>query len=122
MSIEERAAQKFRSSPSPVQFTKEEYLAFCRVYGVVQPNNYEDPFMGKVITIRESEFDTLSPQSFDAAPLEDGDYSDPHATFIAEATQEPDPFMASLIPELDDVAEEEDEEPTDDIIEEDPYA
>jgi hypothetical protein len=114
MSDVEKAVKKFRDSPSPVIMTPAEHLALCEHYGAIKPNDYENPFMGKVIQIREPQF----------AGLESDVYESPIDTFIPPEEEEPhfipplaDDLDELTVPELPSEYDDEDQE-----IPEDPYA
>lgn len=106
----ERAIKKFQQSPSPVILSSAEHKALCTYYGAIRPDDYEHPFMGKVITIREPEFEN------------DGAFELPISTFLP-APEPENHFVAPLADELDRYATEFPPDEDDDYIpDENPFA
>lgn len=113
MSDVEKAVKKFRESPSPVTMTPAEHLALCSFYGAIRVGDYENPFMGKVIQIREPEFGQYESDSFEL-PIE---------TFVAEPEVE-ERILPPLADSLDELTVPELPYDEDDAseIEENPFA
>ncbi len=110
----DRVVRKFRESPSPVLLTPQEHKDLCSFYGAIIPNDYENPFMGKVIQIRELEFDPYEGSGQVDLPIGD--------TFIPQPEPESD-YIAPLADDLyAQTSEPEDEYDENEVIDEDPNA
>ncbi len=119
MNETDRIVKKFRDAPGPVVvMTPAEHQAFCLFYGAVKPNDYGNPFMGKIIEIREPEFVDempIMPEEAYEAPI--------GPTFIPE-DDELDTFLPAPVDDLasDPLEEVDTALETEAVIEEDPYA
>lgn len=109
--------RKFRDSPSPVVMTPAEHRAFCSYYGAVKSNDYANPFMGKVIEVREPEWKMPNPDE-----LLEEEYEAPVEERPAPEEEEKH-FVPPLVEGLDtSFPEEEEGEQDEDDITEDPFA